>query len=216
MKIIVFGSTGGTGRAVISRLLQQGHMVTAFARDASKLAAAPGLTIVHGDVMQLSDVQRAMAGHQAIVVSLGNSQNPFALLVGARRTTPPNVCEIGTKNIIAAVDPAAPVRLIAVTAFGIGDTRDKLPFAFKMFYRLVLREHMVDKENQEAGLKASYLDYVLVQPVALTDKPPAGAWLASASGDIRKREVSRSDVVAFIAEEIVAPTYSRQTIAFSG
>jgi len=216
MKIIVFGSTGLTGRAVISKLLEAGHKVTAFARNASKLADAPNLTIVQGDAMQSADVERAMPGHDAIVVSLGNSQNPFARLFGARRTTPPDVCEVGTSNMIAAVDSTVSVRLIAITAFGIGDTRDKLPFLFKMFYRLVLREHMVDKERQEAALKVSRLDYVLVQPVALTDKPAAGTWLASASGQIRKHEVSRADVAAFIAEEIAAPRYSRQTIAVSG
>ena len=216
MKIIVFGSTGRTGRAAISKLLEAGHEVTAFARNTSTLATAPNLAIMQGDAMRTADVDRAVPGHDAIVVSLGNSQNPFALLFGARRTTPPNVCEVGTRNIIAAIDPVAPVRLIVVTAFGIGDTRDKLPFLFKMFYRLVLREHMVDKERQEAVLKASRLEYVLIQPVALTDKPAAGTWLASPSGEIRKQEVSRTDVAAFIAEEIALPRHSRQTIAFSG
>lgn len=75
---------------------------------------------------------------------------------------------------------------------------------------------MVDKERLEAALKASHPDYVMVQPVALTDKPPAGTWLASASGEIRKQEVSRADVAAFIAAEIATPRVSRQTIAVSG
>jgi len=88
--------------------------------------------------------------------------------------------------------------------------------AVKIFCRLVLREHMIGKEHQEAALKASDLDYLLVQPVALTDKPTAGTLLVSASGGIRKQEVSRADVAAFIAKELAAPRYSRQTIAFSG
>lgn len=67
-------------------------------------------------------------------------------------TTAPHVCEIGTRNIIGAVDPASPARIIVVTAFGIGDTRDRPPFMFKLFYRLILREHMADKERQEAVL----------------------------------------------------------------
>jgi len=94
-----------------------GHKVTAFTRDASKLAAAPRFIIVQGDAMQPADVARAVPGHDAAVVSLGNSQNPFALLLGARRTTPPNICEVGTRNIIAAIDPTSPARLIVVTAF---------------------------------------------------------------------------------------------------
>ena len=65
-----------------------------------------------------------------------------------------------------------------------------------------MRELMADKERQEAVLKASDLDYVLVQPVGLTDAPASGDWLASARGETRKMRISRKDVAAFIAEEI--------------
>jgi len=216
VKVIVFGATGGTGRAVIAKLLADGHDVTAFARDPSKLEAAPGLTIVHGDAMRAADVAGAMPAHDAVVVSLGNSQNPFALLLGARRSTPSNICEVGTRNIIAALPTASPVPVIAVTAFGIGDTRDRLTFMIKLFYRLVLREHIADKERQEAALKESGLDFVLIQPLALTDKPAAGTWFANASGEIRKQEVARADLAAFIVQELADRRHSRQTLAFSG
>lgn len=106
MKVIVFGSTGGTGRAAIASLLAAGHEVTAFARDVSALAEIPAVRTVRGDAMRAADVAAAIPGHDAVVVSLGNSQNPFAMMLGARRTTPPNVCEVGTRNIIAAMDEA--------------------------------------------------------------------------------------------------------------
>ncbi len=79
-----------------------------------------------------------------------------------------------------------------------------------------MRELMADKERQEAVLKASDLDYVLVQPVALTDEPETGNWLASTSGETRKMRMSRKDVAAFIAHEIDDPLYHRQTVALSG
>lgn len=216
LNIIVFGATGGTGRAVIAKLLADGHTVTGFARDPSKLTALPGLTIVQGDAMQPADVARAVPGHDAIVVSLGNSQNPVTLLSGARRTTPRDICEVGTRNIIAAVKARPPVRMIVVTAYGIGDTRDRLPFMIKLFYRVLLREHMADKEKQEPLVKASGLDFVLVQPVALTDKPAAGKWLASGSGEVGGQEVSRADLAAFIAQELAHPRFTGKTVAFSG
>jgi uncharacterized protein YbjT (DUF2867 family) len=84
MNIIVFGATGQTGRAVIAKLLEAGHKVTAFVRDASRLTAAPNLKIVQGDAMQSADVERAVPGHDAVVVTLGNSQNPFLLAPAAR------------------------------------------------------------------------------------------------------------------------------------
>ena len=215
MNIIVFGPTGGTGRAVIAKLLADGHTVTAFARDPSKLSATPGLTIVKGDAMNPADVKRAIPGHDAVVISLGNPQLPIAISLGARRTTPADICEMGTRNIVAALGPGSPVRVLAVTSFGVGDTRDKMQIAFKIFSQLLLREAMADKERQEAVLKASGLDYVLVQPVGLTDAPSSGDWVASARGETRKMRIPRKDVAAFIAEDIANPLYHRQTVALS-
>ncbi len=216
MNIIVFGPTGGTGRALITRLLADGHTVTAFARDPSKLSPMPWLTIVQGDAMNPADVKRAIPGHDAIVVSLGNPQLPLAVSLGARRTTPADICEMGTRNIVTALGPGSPVRVLAVTAFGAGETRDKMSLTFKILFQLFMREIMADKERQEAVLKASDLDYVLIQPVGLTDAPATGDWIASARGETRKMRISRKDVAAFIAEEIANPLYHRQTVALSG
>jgi uncharacterized protein YbjT (DUF2867 family) len=216
MKIILFGSTGGTGLATSAALAAAGHQVTAFARNPAKLPAIPAVTPVRGDVMVAADVNTAVPGHDAVIVSLGNSQNPFAKLLGARRTTPANVCEAGTRNIIAAMQASGIARLLVVSAFGIGDTRSRLPFAFKLFYQTVLREHMADKEKQEAEVKASGLDWTLVQPVGLTDGALTHSWLADTNGVIRRQQMSRADVAAFLVSIAGSGQYSRATVALSG
>ena len=75
---------------------------------------------------------------------------------------------------------------------------------------------MEDKERQEALLKATALDFVIVQPVALTDAPATGDWLASVQGQIRRQRVSRSDLAQFLVEELGQPRHHRETVAFSG
>jgi len=137
------------------------------------------------------------------------------MLLGARRTTPPDVCEVGTRNIVAAMTEASIKRLVVVTAFGIGRASG-LPFAFKVFYRTVLREHMADKEKQEVVVKASTLDWTLVQPVGLTNAKPTGDWLADTNGRIHRQQVSRADVAAFIVSLLERGDYLRETIALSG
>ena len=216
MKVAVFGATGGTGRAVIRTLLAAGHRVTALARNPARLAAAPGLSVLAGDVMNPADVAPAIAGQDGVVISLGNSQNALALRLGAKRHTPPDVCEVGTRHIIAAMQAASVARLVCVTAFGVGDTRDILPPMYRLFYRLLLSEHMADKEKQESLIKASGLEWTLVQPVGLTNGPATGRWLASATGEVRQQRVSREDLAACIVAALLENRYPRQSVTFSG
>lgn len=216
MRVIVFGATGGTGLAVIDRALAAGHSVTAFVRDADKVLPAQGLRIIQGDAMVAGDVAAALQEQEAVVITLGNSQNAFALLLGARRTTPPDICEVGTRNILAALPQDSRIPIIVVSAFGIGETRAKLPFMFKLFYRLFLREQMADKEKQEAVLRASGATYVIVQPVALTDKAPIGTWTATRDGTLGQAEVSRGDLAAFLLSVLESGSQSGETISFSG
>jgi uncharacterized protein YbjT (DUF2867 family) len=216
MNIIVFGATGGTGRAVTQVLLAQGHTVTAFARRPAALSDAPGQRIVAGDAMNAEQVAGAVAGHDAVVVSLGNSQDPFAKMFGAKRTTPANICEVGTRHIMAAMAPCGIRRLVLVSAFGVGDTRARASLLNRLFFRLVLREHMADKELQEAAVKASAADWTLVQPVALVDKPILGQWTASNVAAIGGSMISRTDLAAFIAQELARPQHLGMTVTLSG
>jgi uncharacterized protein YbjT (DUF2867 family) len=216
MKVIIFGSTGGTGRETARALLKRGDQVTAFARNPDALVPTPGLTIAQGDAMNEADVGRAMPGHDAVVVSLGNSQNPFALLLGARRTTPHNICQQGTANIIAAMRANGINRIVVVSSFGVGDTKAQAPFMTKLFFALFLREHMADKENQERVVKAYGLDWTLVQPVGLTDGVGMSGWFASPCGEIGKLTIPRADLAAFIAAELAAPAFRGATVTLSG
>jgi uncharacterized protein YbjT (DUF2867 family) len=171
MNVVLFGSTGGTGRATARALLAAGLKVTAFTRRAETLQPDPALFPFVGDAMNPGDVAGVVKGAVAVVVSLGNSQNPFAMAA--------NICEIGTRNVVEAMREGGVRRLIVITAFGVGDTRDLPSGMTKLFFRLLLKEHMADKEKQENLVKASGLDWTLVQPVALTDRPATGQWFAS-------------------------------------
>ncbi|CAH2602213.1 NAD(P)H-binding protein [Rhodovastum atsumiense] len=216
MRILVFGATGGTGRAVVGTLLAAGHAVTAFVRDPAALPPLPGLGVASGDAMRLADVAPAVAGQDAVVVSLGITQRQGGLVPRMPRGGPPYVCEAGTANVIAAMQAAGVARLVCVTAFGVGDTRDAVSLPFRIIFRLFMRALMADKERQEVLVKASGLDWTLVQPVGLTDQPASGRWVASTDGRIGRSTVSRVDLGAFIAEEVTARRHLHETVVFSG
>jgi len=220
LKVVVFGATGKAGRAVALTLLAAGHQVTAFGRNREKLPAYKGISVIVGDALNAPDVASAVAGQDAVVVSLGDSLNPVVLKLGAKlgvkRNTPPNICEVGTANVIAAMEAASVKRLICITSYGVGDTRDRLSRLFRLWLRVLqLGEQLADKEEQEKLVKESTLEWTLIQPVGLTDGAATGRWLASTSGDRRKRTVSRVDLADFIAQVLAGVRYVRETVVLS-
>lgn len=216
MNIVLLGSTGGTGRAVTRALLARGHQVTALARHSDALDPMDGLRIAEGDAMQAATVYSLVPGHDAVVICLGNSQNPFTLMLGLNRTTAPNICETGTAHVIDAMRSHGVDRLVVMSAYGVGDTLDMAPLMYRLFFRLVLREQMADKERMELLVKASRLSWTLIQPPALTDGPDQGAWLASVNGQLGGTTISRADVAAFIVQELETGAHTGETVTLSG
>lgn len=72
MKLLVFGSTGGTGSRIVQQALSQGHTVTAFARDPGKMHLThKNLRVVQGDVLEPGSIVAAMPGQEAVLSALG-------------------------------------------------------------------------------------------------------------------------------------------------
>ncbi len=216
MRVLVLGATGGTGRAAVHYALVAGHHVTAFARRPEALDMRDArLETVRGDVMDAPAVARAVAGQDGVIVALGISSNPIMVKLG-RSNTPINVCSVGTRNALAALKGNGRRRLVCVSAYGVGETRDRMPRAARFIYRTLLKEHMDDKEVQERLVRESDTDWVIVQPVGLTNGSPKRTYLASTIGETRSYTVTRADVAAFCVEQLTRDDYLRTSVAISG
>ena len=71
MKVVVFGASGKTGRLVIDRARANGHEVTAFAHGAGAMPA--GVRVASGDASNFAAVRRAVAGHDAVIDTIGGT-----------------------------------------------------------------------------------------------------------------------------------------------
>lgn len=72
MNLLILGATGGTGRALVEQALEQGHIVTAFARDPSRVRTThQNLRIVKGDILDYNSVETAIRGQDAALSALG-------------------------------------------------------------------------------------------------------------------------------------------------
>ena len=207
MQIAVFGATGGTGQQVVQQALAAGHSVSALVRDPSRLAAQDErLTVVEGDVLDRAKVDETVSGADAVIVSLGNTSS-----------NPDYIVSRGTEVIVDAMTAAGiPMRLIVVSSLGVGESRDQVPFAFKMLMNTVLKKAMDDKERQEALVKASGFDWIIVRPGGLTNGPATGSYKSGVDVRLTAGQVSRADVAAFVLLQLDDDTYLHQAPAITG
>ena len=96
MKLVVFGSTGGTGREVVGQALAAGHAVTAVARNPSGIPIRHDrLNVLQGDILMPETILPAVAGQDAVV---------FA--VGAADRLPTKIYSMGVMNVLLAMRDA--------------------------------------------------------------------------------------------------------------
>jgi uncharacterized protein YbjT (DUF2867 family) len=216
-KVLVVGATGGTGRATIEALVKRGHRVTAFSRHAEALEnSSDRVTLLNGDATNADDVERAVAGHDAVIITLGITENPLRVrLFGAART-PLDVRSAGTRNVIAAMRKHGVRRLVVQSSYGVGETRGSLRWVERLFFSLLLKPQIADTEVQELEVRESGVDWVLAQPVHLTDEESDEMPFASADGQVREWKISRKGVGRFLALAAQAPEYVGQSVALSG
>ena len=203
MQLLIFGATGGTGRELVREALDRGHSVTAFARDPSTLGEREGLTLRAGDVLDATAVERAVAGHDAVLCA-----------VGRPATKPGKVRSQGTRNIVQAMQRAGVRRLVCHSTLGTGDTRATLPPLYRYaLVPLLLRPTFTEHERQEAVVRASRLDWTIVRAGALTDGERTGTYRHGRPG--AEFKISRADVADFALGLVADGTYLRESPGLS-
>ncbi|MBW1876640.1 MAG: SDR family oxidoreductase, partial [Deltaproteobacteria bacterium] len=115
------GDTHGKITESTDALLKQGHRVTAFSRQAESLEnTSDRLRLLNGDATNPEDVDRAVAGHDAVIVTLGIAENPMRVRMFGAAKTPNDVRSAGTRNVIAAMRKHGVGRLVVQSSYGVG------------------------------------------------------------------------------------------------
>ena len=206
MRLLVFGATGGTGRALLSQGQEQGHQMAAFVRNPAVLEARPGLTIVQGDVTDAAAVNRAVAGHEAILSALGPRGGQYGVLPG------------GVQNIVAAMRQAGVRRLIHVSSFGVGDSRAQMGWvARQIVVPLFLRKALDEKEIEEGIIRASDLDWIIARPGGLEDGPRTGVYrcITDPREKVGQPRIARADVADFMLQSLADERFVRRAVGLT-
>ena len=201
MNVIVFGATGGVGREAVSRLLDGGHVVSAFVRDAQRVQASHDrLDVVTGDVFDAEAVQNAVQGQDAALIVIGvRDKADRESLVSA-----------GVANIVPALERAGVGRVAFLSIMGVGQSRRNLGVMRHVLPR-VLKDAFAHREIAEDAVRRSGLEWVIVRAVRLVDGPATGRYRAGE--DVRVgmfTRISRADVAEFMVDQLTRDRFLRQ------
>ena len=203
MKIIVFGASGGLGLEVVKQSLQAGHLVTAFIRTPSKVHIQdPNLTLFQGDVMEAAVVEKAIAGHEAVISTLGPTRPPV-----------PAMMETAARNIITAMKKHGLHRLISTTGAGVQQPEDRpkfIDYLIGALLNLLAREVVLDSARGVKLIQASDLDWTIVRFPRLMDGAHTGKYYVGYVNKESSTQFSRADGADFVLKELTDNKWLRK------
>ncbi|MES2612061.1 MAG: SDR family oxidoreductase [Pseudomonadota bacterium] len=199
-RLLVLGATGGTGKLVVAQALARGYAVRALVRSPAKAGGLQGAEVIVGDARDEAVLRRGLEGCDAVVSALGTPASPW------REVT---TLSTATDALVRAMQAAGVTRLVCITGMGAGDSAGHGGFAFDHLIRpLLLRRVYADKDRQEAIVRASGLDWVLVRPAVLNDRAPRHSVRALTDlAGFHGGSVARADVAGFVLDQVHSDTW---------
>ncbi|KRF22369.1 NAD(P)-binding oxidoreductase [Phycicoccus sp. Soil802] len=199
MKAFIVGAAGGVGTRLATRLVEAGDAATGMFRnpDHRSRVESAGATPVIGDLIadDVNQLAAKMAGHDAVVFTAG------AHGTGMEQTT--LIDGRGMEKASAAAAQAGIARFVLVSAY---PEAAAAPQGISEGYAHYLRT----KKAAEVFLTRTELDWIIVRPGHLVDKPGDG--LVTAGPALVEQDVPRDDVAAFIVAALHEPTLSRTIV----
>jgi uncharacterized protein YbjT (DUF2867 family) len=194
--IFLAGASRGVGNQVARILSTQNIPVLALIREAklsrrestpnpSELQALNNIETVVGDALNLADVTNAMTGKISAVIST----------IGGMPQDGQRADFAGNKQLIDAAVKAGVNKFILVSSLGAGATKDAIPAAAYASLAPVLAE----KEQAEAYLIASGLNYTIIRPGGLKSEPATGNGVLTLDTHVAG-SICRADVATLVCK----------------
>jgi putative NADH-flavin reductase len=192
MKLVVLGATGGTGLEIVRRGIERGHSITAFVRSPEKLRLfQQKIAVRQGDLLNSAGLEEAIQGHDAVVSAFG----PRVPIAKADADLLRRFALVLTRSM-----QNSGVTRVVIESVAFLFKNSVLPPTY-LLGRLLFPGVVADSSAMEKIVRESNLQWTLVRPPQLTDKPYTGRY--------RVREghlppfgfkISRADVADFMIQ----------------
>ena len=191
MRVVVLGAAGQLGREAVRTLSTRGHVLCAAVR------RPPTPALEHSVEIRIADARNKADLPDAVVNVIGG---------GTLRKN--DVASTTSRIAVIAAEEVGVHRYIAISAGMVA-----LDWAlFKYVLRpLIFRHILAEHRSVEEIVRTSALDWTIVRPTALTNRPAIG-YAASLELQPRTFATSRADVATFIADELENNAYVRQAV----
>lgn len=207
-QITVIGASAGVGLETVQAGLDKGLTVVAMARRYSQPFLTERLIEQQGDATVLADVKRAIAGSQAVLVTLGTGTSMKATTLYSQ----------AAPVILQAIrESDQHPTLLVVTGFGTADTPRYQSWLTRLFMGLMLKDVYADKTRMEAIIAASDTNWIIARPGQLTDGPATGQYraLTRYGPGMHISSISRGDVAHFLIDQAMHPTLIHEYVSLS-
>jgi putative NADH-flavin reductase len=212
MNIVIFGANGPTGQLVTKQALAEGHAVTAATRHPETFPLRSArLQVMRADVFDLSDVEQAVAGQDAVLSTLGV---PFSF-------KPITLYSQGTAHIVQAMNHSGVRRLVCVSS-SVTDPQTRYHdtgggFLFENILKPIIinsigRTTYADMQRMETLVMNSDLDWTIVRPSGLFETPAVTHYQV-AEAFISGRSTSRADLADCMLQQLTTDQYLHKAVA---
>ncbi len=194
MKLVVLGATGGTGLEIVRQAIEHGHSVTAFVRSPERLRPfRERINIKQGDLLNRGELAGVIKGHDA-VLSVFGPRVPVS-------KADANLLQQFAVALTSAMLHAG-VRRVVVESVASLFKDSIIPPAY-LLGRLFFPGTVADASAMERIFGESELDWTMVRPPELTDKPYTGKYRVR-EGHLPRFgfAISRADVADFMLKVV--------------
>lgn len=207
-QLAIFGASGRTGGKLVDLARTSGIGVRVLVRPAAVFEARQGVLVLRGSLEDAGDLARTVSGATAVGCAFG-----------PRKTSEPAFCARVTAHLIASMKAAGVPRLVCLTGAMVGELPPNVSRPMRWMaglYRDRVPHLAADASEQERLVMQSGLDWTLAKPPRLTDGPATGRYRADPGLRVGLRSrISRSDLAAFLLDELRFSRHNRQRVYVS-
>ena len=196
-KILIIGATGTLGRAATQTMLNEtDDQLTLFARSTNRISITDtsSETIISGNVMKDAELEKAMAGQDAVFAALSGNLGAYA------------------KKIIAAMDRNKVTRLVFISSMGI---YNEIPASIGAGGNLESNPVLQTYRDAADAIESSDLNYTVVRPGWFTGGP-VNYEVTRKGEPFGGHDVSVSSIADLVAKLVNDDTlYSRDSVGIN-